>query len=82
MRGDRGSRAIAALLARYLGRIKPDDGPDRAWEAARPAYRALLDYPGRREVAFAALAEGDGRIRFVAETAGPEIGLVLTPNRG
>lgn len=61
---------IAAVLERNLGRSSPDD-PDRA------AYRALLDDPGWREVALAGLAEGDRRIRIIADRVAPEIGLAL-----
>ena len=67
---------IAALIARYLGRSSPDD-PNRTWEADRAAYRALLDEPRWREVALTGLAEGDGRIRFIADAVAPEIGLAL-----
>ena len=69
---------IAALIARHLSRRVPpelDQVPD--WESNQAAYRMLLDHHHWHQVALAGLAEGDGRMRWLADIVAPELGLVL-----
>lgn len=71
---------LAARIAHYMGRkTAVDPASSTGWEAVRSAYRGLLDQDDWWRIAVTAVAEGDVRLRWIADSLAPEIGLVLGP---
>lgn len=69
---------LAVSIARYLGRTAVSDpASSSGWEAARSAYRGLLDQADWHQVALTGMADGDRGMRWIADSIAPELGLAL-----
>jgi hypothetical protein len=69
----------AASVAQYMTKETPggseDPGLKVRWEGVRASYLALLDREDWCDTAQAGLASGDTRLRWLADSVAPELGL-------
>lgn len=64
---------------RHMVATAADPASSSSWEAARSAYRGLLDQADWHQVALAGLVSGDGGMRWLADSMASELGLALGP---